>query len=280
MKITILIDNRPNNENKKLITEHGLSIFIETNGGQRILCDTGASGKFIENAKSMNIDLNNLDFAAISHGHNDHIGGLDRFTKINSKTPVYISDKVWGSTFFSSRHPVKKNISIDPEILNAHPSQFIRVKNSQWINDEIALVFNTRHTHPHPMGNRFLSVLEGEIEKTDPFLHEMALVIKTDSGAVIISPCSHNGVENIIESCKTFTKIKKVLGFIGGMHMTDQGGETKDELFNIGKNIIKNDHGILFFTGHCTGEIAFKKFEDPDFPLKINQFFTGCKIVL
>jgi len=280
MKITILIDNRPNKENDKLITEHGLSVFIETNEGQRILFDTGASGKFAKNAELLNIDLSSLDFAAISHGHNDHIGGLDRFTKINSKAPVYIADKVWGNTFFSSRHPVKMNISIDPEILDAHPGQFIKVKTSQWINDKTALVFNTRHTHPLPLGNRFLSVLNGDIEKADTFLHEMALVIKTDLGAVIISPCSHNGVENIIDSCKTFTKIKKIHGFIGGMHMTDQGGETKEELFNIGENIIKDNPGITFFTGHCTGDIAFKKFEDPDFPLKINQFFTGCNIIL
>ena len=41
MKIITLIDNRTKSEN--LETEHGLSLYIETDCGQKILYDTGQS---------------------------------------------------------------------------------------------------------------------------------------------------------------------------------------------------------------------------------------------
>jgi len=52
MKWTVLVDNRTNDP--VLETEHGLSIFLETDR-HRILLDTGASDMLIRNAERLGI---------------------------------------------------------------------------------------------------------------------------------------------------------------------------------------------------------------------------------
>lgn len=55
--------------------------------------DLGQSGNFIDNAKSLNIDLKSLDYVIISHGHHDHSGGLERLIKeINPDIKLYLGN--------------------------------------------------------------------------------------------------------------------------------------------------------------------------------------------
>ena len=55
--------------------EPGFSCFL-TCDGKNILFDTGYSGAVLANAAKMGIDLFRLDTIVLSHGHNDHTGGL------------------------------------------------------------------------------------------------------------------------------------------------------------------------------------------------------------
>ena len=90
MQITILSDNRPGTQDLK--TEHGLSILVKTDS-KCILCDTGASSMYAENALAMGLDLSAIDFCFISHAHNDHTGGLRHFLEHSGK-PIFISSSV------------------------------------------------------------------------------------------------------------------------------------------------------------------------------------------
>ena len=80
MKWTVLSDNRSSDSH--LSTEHGLSILLETEQ-HKILLDTGASDLFIRNAGQLGIDLSDVDYVFISHGHSDHAGGLRYFMRGN-----------------------------------------------------------------------------------------------------------------------------------------------------------------------------------------------------
>src|SRR5208337_128243 len=74
MRTTILTDNTALFD-RMFVAEHGFSAYIEAEG-KRILFDTGYSGAFLQNAGKMQIDLFDLDYIVLSHGHFDHTGGL------------------------------------------------------------------------------------------------------------------------------------------------------------------------------------------------------------
>lgn len=68
MKSTILVDNIAN---EGISGEWGFSAYIEHNG-RKLLLDTGASNLFAENAEKLNISIEDVDMAVLSHGHYDH----------------------------------------------------------------------------------------------------------------------------------------------------------------------------------------------------------------
>ena len=87
MRITSLVENT---SAPGLPTEHGLSLFVEA-GERRFLFDMGHTDLFARNARALGVDLNDAEFAVLSHGHYDHGGGMETFFALNDHAPVYVS---------------------------------------------------------------------------------------------------------------------------------------------------------------------------------------------
>ena len=101
-KITTLVENCV--YGRKLQAEHGLSLYIET-AEHKLLFDTGASDLFISNARLLHIDLREVDYLILSHGHSDHTGGLRHFLELNTIATVAFS-------YLNLRMIVKMELSI------------------------------------------------------------------------------------------------------------------------------------------------------------------------
>ena len=82
--------------------EHGLSLYIETQE-HRLLFDTGASDLFIRNACLLHIDLQKVDYLILSHGHNDHTGGLRYFLELNTQATVVCKSEIFSPKFKDER---------------------------------------------------------------------------------------------------------------------------------------------------------------------------------
>ena len=68
------------------IGEWGFSALIEADG-KKILFDAGSrENTVLQNAKVLNINLNNIENGFLSHNHKDHTGGLINLKK-NFQTP-------------------------------------------------------------------------------------------------------------------------------------------------------------------------------------------------
>ena len=242
MQITILSDNRPGRQELK--TEHGLSILIKTDD-KCILCDTGASSLYAENALAMGIDLSETDFCFISHAHNDHTGGLRHFLEHSDK-PVLISPEAFTARCYSSRRGERRDISADSTLAEDHPGRFIYIKESCEIYKNIYVIVPEAMGYPTPLGNSWIE---------DDFAHELALAIKTSDGLVIISSCSHNGALNIMQSCCQYTEETRIAAFVGGLHFVD-GPTTGRETESFCNTLSSIHPETKVFTGHCTGNDA------------------------
>ena len=254
MKITVLVDNRASSESHELQTEHGLSFYIEYNN-HKILCDMGATEAFADNAKTLGIDLAECDFAFISHGHNDHCGGLGHFLENVEEKRVYIHSAIPNEEYFSTRRGTRRCLSCNHDLFNNYKERFYFLDTTTEITYGCFAVQCRTMLYSTPHGNCFLIKNNGEKDEKDSFEHELSLAFITTKGLVIISPCSHCGALNIIHECQRITGCDKVHAYIGGLHFVE--GETCIAEANTFAEAVENEFPeTLFITGHCTCDTA------------------------
>ena len=218
VKITVLSDNYSNAQCPEFLTEHGYSLYIEFQG-LKILVDTGASDNFLKNAELLGLNISEIDFAVLSHGHRDHTGGLKHLIS-QTHCPIYLSENIVGKKFHSCRGGNERRfIGTEAELLNNQQMNF--VKESLWLMPNIALVCNKDFGFPQPYGNKYLTFECGGMEYKEDFSHELHLCIVTGEGLEIISPCSHGGFGNIVSACREFTGVENVLRYTGGLHIVE-----------------------------------------------------------
>ena len=143
MRWTVLSDNR--SSDSRLFTEHGLSILLEAEQ-HRILLDTGASDVFIQNAELLGVNLSDVDYVFISHGHSDHAGGLRYFLKQNQKAKIIVSPDAMSGKFFSKRGNLHSITTEWPEI---DENRLILIDQTCEIED-IHVIAHIPQNHPMP----------------------------------------------------------------------------------------------------------------------------------
>lgn len=221
MKITVLVENSSRIDNY-LLAEAGLSLFIESEN-KNILFDCGYSSIFEQNAKQLGIDLENITDIIISHGHDDHTGGLISKSIGNSSTiftaHTNIFDKKFDIVDYSC--PVSKEELENRYKLNLTKKP-IKISDKLW----------------------FLGEIPNNPTKD---IDDSAIVYLSNKGLFIITGCSHSGIINIIKYAKKVTGINKIYGIIGGLHLIDK---SEDEINDIG--LFLKDQKIEYLAPiHC-----------------------------
>ncbi|MDR3596822.1 MBL fold metallo-hydrolase [Clostridium sp.] len=258
LKITTLIENNYD-KNNILYSEHGLSLYIEIND-KKILFDTGQSGDFIKNAEKIKIDLNDLDYVVLSHGHYDHSGGFGKLVQNASKSFKLIV----GSGFFyekyklmeGERYKFNGNSFNEEFIMKSNIS--IKYINQDIINitEDIMIFSNFERKNNFETLNKKFYIKENDKYVLDDFSDEIALGIKHDKGLVIIVGCSHVGLVNILETITKRTGMP-IYAIIGGSHLIEA-----DELrVNNTINYLKEKNINILRLSHCTGDSAVEKLQ-------------------
>ncbi|SFB38750.1 7,8-dihydropterin-6-yl-methyl-4-(beta-D-ribofuranosyl)aminobenzene 5'-phosphate synthase [Acetitomaculum ruminis DSM 5522] len=258
MRIINLIENTQGKSGCEY--EHGLSFYIETKN-HNILVDFGQSDKFIENSKSLGIDLKSIDIAVLSHGHYDHSGGLRSFAKINDSADIYMQKKAEGD-FYAEDGEVSEGeryryIGIDRKILKL--SQVRLLQGDYVIDNELEIFKLKTRTHPLPFTNARLLIKTERGYSPDDFEHEHYFIIKENGITVLISGCAHNGILSILDAYRE--KYSDLPDFvISGFHLMIKGEYKENELSKV-RDIAKklSQYKTKFFTCHCTGISAYEE---------------------
>ena len=256
MKILNLIEDTKGRSD--LTNAHGLSFYIETKM-HKIILDLGPSEKTIYNAKTLGVDLSEVDTVILSHGHYDHSGGIIPFTKINDKAIIYMQDNVTKEYYADDGQNAiarYRYIGIDKDISNLSQVRF--VNGDFKIDDELELFVINNKKHEIPFTNRRLLVKEGDTFKQDDFNHEHFLVVHQNGKSYLMSGCAHNGMLNIIEEyIDRYGTAPDVV--VSGFHLAKKKeySETEvEEIRALAEELKK--YPTRFVTCHCTGMKAFE----------------------
>ena len=240
---------------------HGLSFYIETLGGHRLLMDTGPSGLLAENAAALGIDLTRVDTVVLSHGHYDHSDGLPVFASINPEARVYLRRNAAADYCADDGDGRGMHyIGIDKTIPALR--RLVWVDGDMRIDDELMLFTGIRGRRLWPEGNaRLMRRVNGACVQDD-FSHEQCLVITEGNRQVLLSGCAHNGILNILDRCVEVTgRAPDVV--ISGFHMmkrTPYTGRERETIADTARELTR--WPCVFHTCHCTGLPAYEMMKE------------------
>ncbi len=279
VRLVMLVENTTCCE--QLTPEHGLAVYIEA-GEVRGLYDTGNANPplLVENAGKLGVELDGLDWVAISHGHNDHGGGIgDLLTYISRPVVMH-----FGSGALIKKYSRKPNKPLEDKFLLLSKAE-MQDKGGR-LQEHAAgcseLSPGIYYFGPSPMLDPYELIPERHVIATanpgelvqDDFNDERTLALDTGDGIIIITGCAHRGVINIIRQVQELFPGKGIRAVLGGFHLMDQ----EDTVINyIAAELLKLEVGAVGLA-HCTGARAMELL-GAQLGAKSFHFSTGVEVI-
>ena len=268
MKLIILTDNVTNSE---LQAEWGFSAYIEYKD-KKILLDAGQSDIFLQNAKALEIDLAQVDYGVLSHGHYDHADGMGYFFENNRIADFYLR-KTADARYYHRKTTLPGYIGINRSILKKYTSRIRYVEGDYHLTEGVWLIPHKTDGLEEIGRKAVMYRRDGLRLIPDDYSHEQSLVFDTPKGLVICNSCSHGGADNIIREIRATLPDKKIHALIGGLHLYRSSDEDVRALAGRIRDV-----GIKkIYTGHCTGERAVRILQE-ELGDCVETFYTGMRL--
>ena len=253
MRATCLVDNWV--QHGSLWGEHGVSFLIETQG-QRVLFDAGLSGQVLQhNMQALKIEPASLDVVVLSHGHNDHGGGLSSLIPHLKGVPLWAHPEAFRQKYNSRSGQAIGIGDCRRELMGPFSLRLTEgaaeVAPGVWTSGEI-----TERPYFEGRGEAHAVRVTDEHRWTrmrgqfvpDPYRDDLSLVLDTPDGLVVVCGCAHAGLLNILRQVQKQHR-GPVTAIVGGTHLAAVGEEQR-------RTVVEHVQAIgspRLYLNHCTG---------------------------
>ena len=246
-----------------ILAEHGFSALVKTTSAgvtSTLLFDFGFSEDgAAKNAATLGVDMTEIEAVALSHGHSDHTGGMEKLTALIGKRDIPFV--VHPSAFKSPRY-----LKLGEEF----KINFPKLTREMFKQAGLSVVESEK---PYPLLNNTVLFL-GEIPKQtdfekgfpiayyqkdgkevwDAIEDDTSIVMNLkDKGLVILSGCAHSGIINTARYAMAVTGIAKIHVVMGGFHLS---GPFFEPIIDRTTEELKKIHPDFIIPTHCTGRKA------------------------
>jgi len=252
IQITTLSENTASRQG--MTGEWGLSLLVSL-PDINILFDTGGGISAVQNAAALGIDLSCVDKIVLSHGHPDHTGGLrEVLARMKKEVEVIAHPDIWSSkqVRFPGQQEAYAGIPFRREVLESLGARFNLAAQPVHITEHVMTTGEIPMTSGYEQVDTYFFVKQGDVLEPDTFTDDLALIVDTDFGLVIILGCAHRGIVNTLRHAQNVTGKELVYAAIGGTHLLHASNERMEmtiaELREMGIQRLG--------ASHCTGSNA------------------------
>jgi len=267
-----------------ILAEHGFSALVTVTKGEQsrsLLFDFGFSEDgAARNAEALNADMSGVEAFVLSHGHLDHVGGIEKLVGMVGKKGVDLVLHPWA--FINPR------FMKTPNDINIYFPSFTREKaEGAGVNliesegpcpllDAQALFLGKipRVTDFEKGSPDLCCEVDGQ-EMPDPFHDDTGVAFHVkDKGLVVLSGCAHSGIVNTVKYAQKICGITDVYAVMGGFHLS---GSDFERVISPTTEGLKAIDPKYIVPTHCTGREA-SMYIEKEMPEQFILNMSGTKL--
>jgi 7,8-dihydropterin-6-yl-methyl-4-(beta-D-ribofuranosyl)aminobenzene 5'-phosphate synthase len=243
-----------------LIAEPGFSalVRVEKDGRERtLLFDTGVSRDgMVENMRRLGIDPGEIEVIVLSHGHWDHITGMEGLARVLGRTrlPVTIHPEFWNRRriSFPGLDPAELPATSRTALDDMGFSIVEEAQPSFLLDGRVLITGEVDRTTPFETGFSGHEALRDGTWQPDPLiLDDQALVVRVrDRGLVVLTGCGHAGIINTVRYVRRLTGGDAVAAVVGGFHLS---GPMFEPIIEPTVDAFAELAPAVLAPAHCTG---------------------------
>jgi 7,8-dihydropterin-6-yl-methyl-4-(beta-D-ribofuranosyl)aminobenzene 5'-phosphate synthase len=199
------------------------------------------------------VDLRSIDAIILSHGHNDHTGGLAAVLARIGRGIRVIAHQATLEPKYGRRagteHHRYNGMPHRREALEAAGARFELTASPTWLTDDIVASGEEPITTDFEAVTPTAFVKRGDRFEPDPMADDQSLYVRTDRGLVVLLGCAHRGMVNIILHARTLMQTREVYLVVGGTHL----GFAPEEQVTPTIAALKEMQVQWLGLSHCTG---------------------------